>query len=79
MTILLFVVVSRGFSGEQEEINRLKRKGVSESSFYFAEEQRDNWKKKKVGGPFSDLCSSSWSRNEFYLRPLYRIIFSGIK
>lgn len=50
MTILLFVVVSRGFSGEQEEINRLKRKGVSESSFYFAEEQRDNWKKKKGGG-----------------------------
>ena len=51
MTILLFVVVPRGFSGEQEEINRLKRKGVSESSFYFAEEQRDNRKKKRWGGP----------------------------
>lgn len=52
MTILLFVVVSRGFSGEQEEINRLKKERVSESSFYFAEEQRDNWKKKKRwGGP----------------------------
>lgn len=55
--------------------NWLKWKRI-QKSIYFAVKQRQL---KEKGAPISDLCSSSWSRNEFYMNLLYRTVISGIK